>query len=240
MGKPTSCKARSANRRGTNRPRGTVSSARSNAVSRKPRERKPSEPAAPAEAPAPQAAAPARAAATGPKPAAAPKAKPEPKPDPEATPARQAEPKPTAKAAPPRPEEAASKAARAKRSKPAEPAQDGTGSLFGGAEAEAQPAPGAPAPAPKAAPKAAGKPGAKPQGEWVRLLAETEFRQAVEAAVERGSASPVLLTRRMGIAYTKAQALIDRMARSGVLGDTGPNGTRPVQITADDLAAALA
>ena len=35
-----------------------------------------------------------------------------------------------------------------------------------------------------------------------------------------------------------AQALVERMAKTGVLAEVAPNGTRPVLIRAEDLAAA--
>jgi DNA segregation ATPase FtsK/SpoIIIE-like protein len=60
------------------------------------------------------------------------------------------------------------------------------------------------------------------------------FLQAVEAAIERGAASPVLLTRRLGIGYDRARALMDRLVDEGVVGEMTASGSRPVLITRDD------
>ncbi len=109
-----------------------------------------------------------------------------------------------------------------------------TGKLF---ETESPP-PSAP-PAAKKAPPPEKKAGAKPpRGAWVEALKDTGFLQAVEAVVERGAASPVLLTRRLGVGYARAQALVERLALTGVVGEVAPNGSRPVLIRAEDLEAA--
>jgi DNA segregation ATPase FtsK/SpoIIIE-like protein len=89
-----------------------------------------------------------------------------------------------------------------------------------------------------AAPPPAKRAPAKPQGAWVKELEDELFAKAVEASLERGAASAVLLTRRLGIGYGKAQALVDRLAKAGVLGEVTPNGARPVLIRREDLDAA--
>jgi hypothetical protein len=60
------------------------------------------------------------------------------------------------------------------------------------------------------------------------------FTLAVEAAIERGAASPVLLTRRLGIGYDRARTLMDRLVDEGVVGEMTASGSRPVLISRDD------
>jgi DNA segregation ATPase FtsK/SpoIIIE-like protein len=55
------------------------------------------------------------------------------------------------------------------------------------------------------------------------------FDRAVAVAMERGSASPVLLTRRLGIGYARARALMDSLVEAGILGEMNASGSRPVK-----------
>ncbi len=64
-----------------------------------------------------------------------------------------------------------------------------------------------------------------------RESVEPLFAQAVEIALERGAASPVLLTRRMGIGFTGAKKLVQRLVEAGVLGDMNVNGSHPTRLT---------
>ena len=62
------------------------------------------------------------------------------------------------------------------------------------------------------------------------------FSRAVEAALDRGAASPVLLTRRLGLPFARASALLERMTASGVVGAAQPNGASPLLITREEWA----
>ena len=57
------------------------------------------------------------------------------------------------------------------------------------------------------------------------------FRRSVEAAFDRGAASPMLLTRRLGLPFARAEALIDRMVTTGVLRPATDAGSHPLAIT---------
>jgi hypothetical protein len=92
-----------------------------------------------------------------------------------------------------------------------------------------------PAPAPEPEPPPVAAPPARTQGAWVEELGDPVFVKAVEASLERGAASAVLLTRRLGLGYGKAQALIERLAKTGVLGEVSPTGARPVLISREEL-----
>jgi hypothetical protein len=92
-----------------------------------------------------------------------------------------------------------------------------------------------PPPAPEPEPPPVAAPTARPKGAWVQELGDPVFVKAVEASLERGAASAVLLTRRLGLGYGKAQALIERLAKTGVLGEVSPTGARPVLITREEL-----
>ena len=50
------------------------------------------------------------------------------------------------------------------------------------------------------------------------------FRRASDLVVERGAGSPVLLTRRLGLATSQARSLIGEMVRLGVLAEAGARG----------------
>jgi DNA segregation ATPase FtsK/SpoIIIE-like protein len=58
--------------------------------------------------------------------------------------------------------------------------------------------------------------------------------KAVEAALDRGAASPVLLTRRLGIGYARAKTLMDRLVETGVLGEVMASGARPTRLSRED------
>jgi hypothetical protein len=55
--------------------------------------------------------------------------------------------------------------------------------------------------------------------------------RAVEAALERGSVSAVLLTRRLGVGYTAARRLVARLVEAGLLGEAEGSGAHPVRVT---------
>lgn len=60
------------------------------------------------------------------------------------------------------------------------------------------------------------------------------FARAVDAALERGSASSMLLTRTLGLPFGRANALLERMIGAGVIGEAGPSGSNPVLISKAD------
>jgi len=62
------------------------------------------------------------------------------------------------------------------------------------------------------------------------------YRKAVAVAMERGAASSVLLSRRLGIGYAQARALIERLVADGVLGEMAPSGSRPLLLTEEEWA----
>ncbi len=57
------------------------------------------------------------------------------------------------------------------------------------------------------------------------------YSRAVEAALERQSASAVFFTRRLGLPFARATSLLERMVATGVLGPAGASGANPVLIT---------
>jgi hypothetical protein len=63
------------------------------------------------------------------------------------------------------------------------------------------------------------------------------LERALGAAVERGSASAVLLTRRLGVGYTSARRLLERLVAQGLLGPVTPSGAHPVLVTPEEWAA---
>lgn len=65
----------------------------------------------------------------------------------------------------------------------------------------------------------------------VRERRDPRFTQAAEICLERGAASPVLLTRRMGIGYSEAKSLVERLVGVGVLGAVTPSGSYPTAMT---------
>jgi S-DNA-T family DNA segregation ATPase FtsK/SpoIIIE len=58
------------------------------------------------------------------------------------------------------------------------------------------------------------------------------FGASVEAALERGSASLVLLKRKLGVGYARAAALMEALVEEGILGEMTASGSRPTLITA--------
>jgi hypothetical protein len=60
------------------------------------------------------------------------------------------------------------------------------------------------------------------------------FARAVATALDRGAASPVLLTRTLGLPFGRATALMARMVAVGVLESPGPDGTSRLHIDRSD------
>jgi hypothetical protein len=58
------------------------------------------------------------------------------------------------------------------------------------------------------------------------------FPAAVSAALERGSASLVLLKRRLNVGYARAASLMEALVAQGVLGEMTASGSRPTLISA--------
>ena len=139
-------------------------------------------------------------------------AAPEDEPAAKAKSAKKAKPKKKSKAA-------AKKAPRKKTPRKKKPSPDEHPPLpLGDPEDEAAPEPPAPPP----------RKGSPPATE------EELIDAAVRVAIERGAASSVLLSRRLGIGYARARAVMDVLVKRGVLGNMGPSGSRPVQITLAD------
>jgi hypothetical protein len=63
---------------------------------------------------------------------------------------------------------------------------------------------------------------------------EALYAKAVEVALDRGAASSVLLSRKLGIGYARARTLMGQLVDDGVLGEMAPSGSRPVLITEKD------
>lgn len=57
------------------------------------------------------------------------------------------------------------------------------------------------------------------------------FAVAVEAALERGAVSLVLLSRRLGTSYARSRELLDRLLATDVVGPAGSNGSHPTVLT---------
>ena len=57
------------------------------------------------------------------------------------------------------------------------------------------------------------------------------FGPSVEAALERGSASLVLLKRKLGVGYARAASLMEALVEEGILGEMTASGSRPTLIT---------
>lgn len=57
------------------------------------------------------------------------------------------------------------------------------------------------------------------------------FNASVDAALERGTASLVLLKRKLGVGYARAASLMDALVAEGVLGEMTASGSRPTLLT---------
>ena len=57
------------------------------------------------------------------------------------------------------------------------------------------------------------------------------FDASVDAALERGTASLVLLKRKLGVGYARAASLMDALVSEGVLGEMTASGSRPTLLT---------
>ena len=57
------------------------------------------------------------------------------------------------------------------------------------------------------------------------------FARGVTIALERGAASTMLLTRRLGLPFARAQELLDRMIEVDAVGPGSTNGSHPLRIT---------
>jgi hypothetical protein len=75
-----------------------------------------------------------------------------------------------------------------------------------------------------------GSPAAPRPSDEIDTPPDPLFEQAVAAALERGAASPVLLTRRLGVGYARARALMDALVAAGILGEMTASGSRPTTI----------
>lgn len=65
----------------------------------------------------------------------------------------------------------------------------------------------------------------------IRERRDPLFTRAAQVCLDRGAASPVLLTRRLGIGYTQAKSLVERLVYTGVLGRMTPSGSHPTIMT---------
>ena len=52
--------------------------------------------------------------------------------------------------------------------------------------------------------------------------------------MERSAASSVLLSRRLGIGYAQARALVELLVKDGILGEMTPSGSRPLLISPEE------
>jgi hypothetical protein len=154
----------------------------------------------------------------------------------------------------PRREEKAKASARAKRARrdakarPATPARK-SGKAPPRAQAPRKAAPARrtglpeapPEPAPAAPSRRTADPAPARAGKVTAALAAARsdemLARALEASLERGSASAVLLTRRLGVGYTSARRLLERLVSAGLLGPVTPSGAHPVLVTPEDWAA---
>jgi hypothetical protein len=64
--------------------------------------------------------------------------------------------------------------------------------------------------------------------------ADPLFAQSVEAAIERGAGSLVLLKRKLGIGYARAAALMEALVEEGIVGEMTASGSRPTLVTAEE------
>jgi S-DNA-T family DNA segregation ATPase FtsK/SpoIIIE len=83
--------------------------------------------------------------------------------------------------------------------------------------------PSAEAPAPRGATRASAKHPA---------AADALFPAAVDAAIERGSASLVLLKRKLNVGYERAEGLMEALVAEGIVGEMTASGSRPTLATA--------
>ncbi len=79
-------------------------------------------------------------------------------------------------------------------------------------------------------------PGAPEPEERHPGLRDELFGASVEAALERGSASLVLLKRRLGVGYARAATLMDALVSEGILGEMTASGSRPTLLTPGEWA----
>ena len=79
-------------------------------------------------------------------------------------------------------------------------------------------------------------PGTPDPGERHPGLEDELFGASVEAALERGSASLVLLKRRLGVGYARAATLMDALVSEGILGEMTASGSRPTLLTPGEWA----
>lgn len=93
----------------------------------------------------------------------------------------------------------------------------------------------APAKAPSPAPAAKKAPAPKPARKGTGTAVDDELlARAVEVAFERGAASSVLLSRKLGVGYARARTLMDALVKAGVLGEMTSSGARPVLISREE------
>jgi hypothetical protein len=62
------------------------------------------------------------------------------------------------------------------------------------------------------------------------------YGPSVDAAIERGSASLVLLKRRLGVGYARAASLMEALVTDGILGEMTASGSRPTLLSAAEWA----
>ncbi len=79
-------------------------------------------------------------------------------------------------------------------------------------------------------------PGTPEPGERHPGLDDPLFGASVEAALERGSASLVLLKRKLGVGYARAATLMDALVSEGILGEMTASGSRPTLLTPGEWA----
>lgn len=111
--------------------------------------------------------------------------------------------------------------------------------------AEPEPAAAAPEPAPQldlfaaTEPEVEATPVAIPERtapDLARLAAlelDPLFYEAVDAILDRGRASAVVLQRQLGIGYARGIRILDQMTASGLIGPDTPNGAREIRVAPD-------
>jgi len=60
------------------------------------------------------------------------------------------------------------------------------------------------------------------------------FQDAVNAVLERGRASAVVLQRQLGIGYARGIRILDQMTSAGLVGPDTPTGAREIRLTRDE------